>query len=315
MRHRCSIPWLLAALLCALAAACQPQQAGDAAATAGAGAARPADAVRLLTRHLRADDLEAFARDAVPPTLYRQLETAWREGRTRWPLDELPLGERVPDMLAALAKPGSEARLRRTFDRQFAGAARELKSTAATLGLFGAQYVANEGDFSADERDHYSQLIAAASLWAQSAPLSDPKRGHAAIDRLAAAARKTGLAGGADFARLGMSASLRRLSPMAAATRQVLASYGLHLDVDLGALDASLQEQTGDTARVRMRYALGGHPIDTVVSVERHDGRWYVSDFLRHAEAAVKAKPPPAPAAPSRPATPAKPAATRPASA
>ena len=308
-------PWLLAAALCALAAACQPQQPGSATTAAATGAAKPADAVRLLTRHLRDNDLDAFARDAVPRALHRQLETAWREGRTRWPLDELPLGERLPDMLAALSRPGSEARLRRTFDRQFAGAARELKSTAATLGLFGAQYVRNEGDFSEDERDHYSQLIAAASLWAQSAPLSDPRRGHAAIDRLAAAARKTGLAREADFARLGMTESLRRLSPMAAAARQVLAGYGLDLDADLGALDASLQEQTGDTGRVRMRYALGGHPIDTVVSVERHDGRWYVSDFLRHAEAAVKAKPPQAPADPSRPATPAKPAARRPASA
>src|SRR5690606_6072381 len=118
-----------------------------------------------------------------------QLETAWREGRTRWPLDELPLGEHLPQMLAALARPGAEAHWRKVFDRQFANADREIETTAATLGLFGAQYVANEGDFSESERDHYAQIIAAMSRWAQSAPLSDPERAHAAVPRLVAAAR------------------------------------------------------------------------------------------------------------------------------
>src|SRR3546814_20966867 len=93
--------------------------------------------------------------------LYAKLETAWHEGRTRWPLDELPLGEHLPAMLAALEKPGAEVHWRRVFDRQFANADRELDSTAATLGLFGVQYVRNEGAFSDSERDHYTQIIAA----------------------------------------------------------------------------------------------------------------------------------------------------------
>ena len=56
---------------------------------------------------------------------------------------------------------------------------------------------------------------------------------------------------------------------------------------DLRGMDVQLQSQTGDIARVRMRYRLAGTPIDTVVQLERRDGRWYISDFLRHAEDAV----------------------------
>ena len=297
MRHRCWIPLLLACL-CGMTAACRP--APEAPVAAAAGADKPAQAVRLLTRHLHDNALDAYARDAVPADVYAQLETAWREGRTRWPLDELPLGERLPQMLAALAKPGSEADLRKVFDRQFAHADRELDSTASTLGLFGVQYVRNEGDFSEAEREHYTQIVTAMSHWAQSAPLSDPQRGHAAIARLALAARRTGLASEADFARLGLRESLHRLAPFAAATKQALATYGLDLDGSLAGLDASLQSQTGDTALVRMRYTLGGEPIDTVVEVERHAGRWYLSDVLRHARAAVK-RPAAAAAAPVDP--------------
>src|SRR3546814_3649225 len=82
---------------------------------------------------------------------------------TRWPRDERPLGEHLPAMLAALQEPGAEVHWRKVFDRQFANADRELDSTAATLGLFGVQYVRNEGDFSDSERGHYTQIIAAIS--------------------------------------------------------------------------------------------------------------------------------------------------------
>ncbi|MEP6633765.1 MAG: hypothetical protein ABJA62_06100 [Luteimonas sp.] len=253
------------------------------------GAAKPAQAVRLLTRHLRDNDLDAFARDAVPPAMHAQLDAAWRAGRTRWPLEELPFDERLPALLGALSAPGSEAKLQRTFDRQFSGADAELKAAATSLGLFGVQYVRNEGDFSAAERDHYAQFVAAISRWGTSAPLGDPQRARAAIPQLAVAARKTGLRTPADFARIGMDDSLRRLSGFLATSKQVLARYGLALDDSLDGLQAGLQTQTGDTAKVRMRYILGGQPIDTVVEVERHDGRWYLSDYLRHAEAAVAA--------------------------
>src|SRR5690606_25306486 len=101
----------------------------------------------------------------------------------------------------------------------FAHADREIDSTATTLGLFGMQYVRNAGDFSDSERDHYTQIIAAISHWAQAAPLSDPDRAHAALPRLATAARATGLASEADFARLGMDESLRRTMPFAAAVK------------------------------------------------------------------------------------------------
>ena len=97
------------------------------------------------------------------------------------------------------------------------------------------------------------------------------------------------------FAEAGMEDSLRRMSGVLATGKQVLASYGFDLDADLAAMDVQLQSQTGDLARVRMRYELAGTPIDTVVNLERRDGRWYVTDFLRHAEdSLVTPAPPPA---------------------
>ena len=58
----------------------------------------------------------------------------------------------------------------------------------------------------------------------------------------------------------------------------------------------------GDTATVRIHYPLAEREIDTVVSLTRRDGRWYLTDYLRHADAVLAAVPapdtlPPAPAA------------------
>jgi hypothetical protein len=292
---------LLLLCACLLLPGCRQDQA-PAAAPSGA-ATKPAQAVRQLTAHLRDNALEDFARDAVPPALHAQLETAWREGRTRWPLDELPFGRRLPGFLKSLAAQGSEARLQQVFDRQFAGADRELHGAAASLGLFGAQYLEHEGDYSDDERQHYAQLIAATSRWGASAPLGDRQRAKQAIAQLAIAARNTGLTSEAAFRNAGMDASLRRMGRFAAAFKQALARYGLDLDADLGTLDATLQQQTGDSARVRMRYRLGGQDIDTVVSLRRIDGRWYLADYLRHAQAALARPPAAVPAATTAAAT------------
>jgi hypothetical protein len=268
---------------------------------ATAAATRPAQAVRQLTAHLRNNEFEAYAIEAVPPELRAQLQAAWKEGRTRWPLDALPFGKRLPGMLHALAEPGSEAKLQQAFDRQFAGANRELRSAAITLGQFGTQYIASDAaGYSADERQHYGQLVAAAGRWAAAAPLGDRERARASIVQLAAAARRVKLASADDFREAGMDASLRRIGPFAAGLKQSLMRYGLDIDGGLGALDASLLQQTGDHATVRMRYRFAGQDIDTTVALERIDGRWYLSDALRQARAAVAAPPPVAKAAPTR---------------
>lgn len=291
MGARAIATFLLLAALALLPAGCTRNAGEDETDTAKPGAATPAEAVRGLTHHLVANDLAAFARDAVPPDLHARLDTAWRAGRTRWPLNELPFADRHPAMLAALSADDAPQALQHTFDRQFANAAGELRNTAATLGLFGVQYVERQGDFSESERRHFAQLVDAASRWAMQAPLSDRKHAAEAIRLLTIAAREARLDSPEDFATAGMDDALRRMTGVIAAGKQALKPYGLDLDADLSAMRVSLQSQTGDVAKVRMEYMLAGTAIDTVVDVERRGGRWYVSDLVGNAEAAVAVHP------------------------
>lgn len=294
--------WLTAALLLTLVA-CRREAAPE---ELPGAASEPAGAVRQLAGHLQRNDLEAFARDALPDTERARLAEAWSQGHSRWPLTELPLDEQLGPLLAVLAAPGSEKELRRAFERQLAGQDAALRDATRSLALFGTQYVKTQGGYSEEEQAHYSQVIAALGAWTATAPLADRKRAVAAIDRLAAAARATGLDSDAALAAAGMDESLRRLGPFAAAAKAVLADYGLDLDRSLADLRTGLVEENGDQATVRIHYPLAGTEIDTVVSLTRRDGRWYLSDYLQHA-AALLAEPPatPAPALPGLPPPPA----------
>lgn len=286
-------PFLAALLLggALLAGGCQSPDGTAAEPPADATPPGPARTVEALNASLRDSDFAGFARAAVPPALHARLEQAWTAGHTRWPLDELPFGTHLPGMLQALAVPGSETRLMAVFDRQFSGADRQLHGAAVSLGVFGTRYVQTADGYGEAERQHYTQLIQAAAGWSTRAPLADRARARRGVALLAAAARRTGLAAPDAFRKAGMDASLRRIRPFAIALEQTLVGYGLDLDADLASLHATLLEQTGDRARVRLRYRFAGADIDTVVPLERIDGRWYLSDFLRHAEAAAAGLP------------------------
>jgi hypothetical protein len=274
---------VIALLLLLALAACNREPSPDNA------TGSPGAAVQQLVDDLRRDDLAAYARHAVPAPLHARLETAWAEGRTLWPLTELPLDQKFQGFLGALSEPRSEQTLLAAYRRQFAGADAEIRTAATTLGLFTTQYVANESAYSDTERDHYRQLVAALAAWGQRAPLSDLAHARRVVPQITLAARTTGLGGPDGLRRAGMEHSLQRLGPFFVRLERALASYGLDFDAALAGMRISLAEQTGDQAKVRLQYTLAGQPIDAFVLLERHEGRWYLSDLLRRAQAEADA--------------------------
>ncbi len=252
-------------------------------------ATEPAAAVRQLVQHLRDNDLVAYARDAVPPAQYAELEAAWAQGHSRWPLTELPLDEKLPALLATLSQKDAERQLQRAFKAQLEGQNAAVRQAAHSLGLFGVQYISHQGDYNAAERAHYVQLVTALSDWAQAAPLPDPKLAQTSIATLTAAARATGLAGEQAFQDAGMTGTLQKLGPFAAASKQVLAAYGLNLDESVQQMRTGLVSQNGDRATVRVQYPLAGKELDLQVALVRRDNRWYLARTLGEVEALLTA--------------------------
>ena len=251
------------------------------------GAATPAAAVTDLIADLRRNALADLPRTALPPALYARVEAGWRAGRSRWPLTELPLDDSIPGLLHALTQPDAERKLQARFRQQLSGQTRALQEAARGLGLWGRQYLAREGQYNAQQRRHYVQLVDAVSSWAAQAPLGDPERGRDSVHLLVNGAARGAPAGADDFSRMGMDASLKGLVPLYLAGKQMLGRYGLGVDAALASVRADTVEIRGDTATVRVKYLLAGREIETVMDVVRRDGRWYLADYLAAAEASL----------------------------
>lgn len=287
--HRCALLLCLALALPWLSA-CRPAPGSaetDAAGLRDQPARKPVDAVYVLRDRLLARDGAGFARLALPPALHAQVQAAWRDGRSLWPLEELPLDADIPRMLAALQEPDAARTLTAGFRTQFAGADRDIDQAIRTLVVFGRGYVENDDDYGDNERDHVVQAILALGDWAVAAPLSDPRRAQHFFAALAAAANRTRIDGRrapAVFATLGMQQSLERLSRyFSTLLTQLRLQYGLDLDASLRGARVSLLQQTGDSALLRLQYDLAGSEIDAIVPVVRIDGHWYLADYVARA--------------------------------
>lgn len=276
-----ALPWL---------SACRPAAGPDAKEASGQRALpaeRPINAVYVLRDRLLARDGAGFARVALPPQLHAQVEAAWRDGRSLWPLEELPLDGDIPRMLAALQEPDAARSLTASFQRHIAGADGDIDQAVRTLVVFGSSYIQTDPDYTPEEREHVDQALTALGDWALTAPLSDPKRAQHLFAALAAAATHTGINGrraNADFARLGMTPSLDRLSRFfSTLMTQLRLQYGLDFDASLRSVQVSLLQQTGDSARLRLQYRLGKANVDVIVPVVRIDGHWYLADYVARA--------------------------------
>ena len=301
--------WGLAAVLLLAVAACR-----EPAADRAAPAAEPVAAVQAMARRLAEDDLVGYARLAVPPTQHARLQQAWAEGHSQWPLTELPLGDQLLPMLAALRAPDAASGLQRSFDRQLAGQAGAVRQAAQSMGNFGVQYLRHQKGYTPSQQAHYIQLVETLAGWAQGAPISDRARARSSIAALVAAAGKVGFDDEAGLQAAGMEGSLLQLAPFIRTLKAVLASYGLGVDEALRSFRGELLSVQGDNALVRMQYDLGGRVLTLQLPLSRREGHWYLTRtladtdaLLRQADAARAAAapaPPPAPAVEGEAATP-----------
>jgi hypothetical protein len=284
--HSFRLFWSLLLSTCLLLA-CKQGEGTTSTASALNPATRPVDAIYVLRDRLLARDGAGFAELAVPPQLHQQLVTAWVAGDSRWPLDELPLDARIPQMLSALQAEKAESTLMTSFRKQFANADSDIDQAIRTLIVFGTEYIFTDPEYHDNEREHIAQAMTAIGQWAIDAPLSDPQRAQPFFSALIQAANQLAFSGNdADaFPRLGMHAMLEQLSSFfTVLLAQLHQQYGLDMDAALRSVQVSLQAQTGDHAVVRLQYTLAGTAIDALIPVVRMDGHWYVADYVQRAE-------------------------------
>jgi len=275
--------WGLGALLVLSLLGCRREQADPATPPAG-----PVAAVQAMARALADNDMRAYARLSVPPAQYTQLQQAWADGHSRWPLTELPLHDQLLPMLQALSAEDGARQLQRSFDAQLAGQAGAVRQAARSMGVFGVQYLRHQDTYTPSQQAHYIQVVETLAEWAAHAPLSDRARARASISGLTAAARAAAIDSDDTLQQLGMDGSLARLDPFLGTLKAVLAGYGLDLDESLRAISGEVLSTQGDNALVRLSYPLAGKTITLQIPLTRREGRWYLTRTLADTDALLR---------------------------
>lgn len=283
VRGRSARGWGLAAMLLLAMAACR-ESGNDPAKPA----AEPVAAVQAMAQRLAEDDLLGYARLSVPPGQYQRLQQAWAEGHSQWPVTELPLGDQLLPMLAALRQPDASAQLQRSFDRQLAGQASAVRQAAQSMGNFGVQYLRHQKGYTPSQQTHYIALVETLAGWAQGAPISDRARARSSIAALVEAAAKVGFHDEDGLRAAGMEGSLQQLAAFLHTVKAVLASYGLGVDDALRSLRGELLSVEGDNALVRMQYELGGRTLTLQLPLSRREGHWYLTRTLADTDALLR---------------------------
>lgn len=283
VRRRSARGWGLAAMVLLAVAACR-QSGSDPAKPA----AEPVAAVQAMAQRLVEDDLVGYARLSVPPGQYQRLQQAWADGHSQWPLGELPLGDQMLPMLAALREPQAATQLQRSFDRQLAGQASAVRQAAQSMGNFGVQYLRHQKGYTPSQQTHYIALVETLAGWAQGAPISDRARARSSIAALVEAAAKVGFDDEDGLRAAGMEGSLQQLAPFLHTVKAVLASYGLGVDDALRSLRGELLSVEGDNALVRMEYELAGRTLQLQLPLSRREGHWYLTRTLADTDALLR---------------------------
>jgi hypothetical protein len=283
----------LASLLTLGLAACSRDDstAASASSTPAAAATDPAGAIERAAADMRAGDLLAVMRNALPPEHFERMRGEWR-ARSAEPLDEEER-QKFAETMSKLTAPDAEAQLYAELEPHLAMMESEM---AAQLPLmvgmgrgFAMQSLQQSEQLTADQKKQAGELIDAVATWLQTARFFDRDLARQAIARTVATARALDLQTLDQLHALEFEQAMQKGGIALRGTMDVLGLYGLKLDDTLASVNAKVLSQTDDTARVEVGYSVFGKPLSFEAEMVEIDGRWYGKDALAEVEKAADA--------------------------
>lgn len=251
----------------------------------------PVAAVTALAKSLRDNDLQGFYAQSVPADLRARTEAAYDTKRASLPSADAEEREEFAQNMAKLTANDAEqvlyADLEPSLIKLEAEVASQLPMMVAMGSGFASAAISESETLSDDEKQHASSVLAAITGWASTAPIADREKARAAITAVTHTARALQISDLDTLRTLSMDDALGKGGLAWAGVKQITALYGLDLDPVLDSVKAEVADREGDSARVRVSYALLGKPVNFEMAMTERDGHWFSSDAIARAEAAL----------------------------
>jgi hypothetical protein len=252
----------------------------------------PAATVQKAAYDLRAGDLLAVMRTAVPPDHYERMRSEWRERAASNP----PTDEERAQFAQTMAKftgPDAEAQLYAELEPQLAQYEAEMAAQMPLMiGMgrgFAMQALQQNENLTAEQKKQAGELLDAVANWLQTARFFDRDLARQAIARTVATARALDLQTLDQMQALEFEQAMQKAGIALRGAYDVLGVYGLKLDETLGSVKATTLTQDDGSARVQVGYTVFGQPLSLETDMVRIGDRWYGKDALAEIERAANA--------------------------
>jgi len=299
------------ALVAAMAVAfsgCGNKEEGKttAAPTAAPVAAKPATpdaAILASVQNLKAGNIDALIKNALPPEEYAKVKTKWAEDINKEPItdeDRQKFAENIGKLTASDAEAKLWAELEPKLKEMDAQMAQQMPMMVAMgKGMIQSSIQQNQ-DLNEAQKQQASQAIDAFGNWVQTAKFTDPALAKQAITVVVKTARDINLKTLDEARALSYEQAMGKLGTGFIGLKQVLAIYGFSIDQTLDSVKAETLSSDAATAKVKISYSLFNTPLTAESDLVKVGDSWYGKEMMENLK--KKDAEGTAPAAPEAPA-------------
>jgi hypothetical protein len=244
---------------------------------AGKAAQAKADAEAIM-HSLQGPDMLRYRALTLPPEQQAALARSWPAIRRQVALDA-DEQETFNKLLTRFIEPKAEVHLQRDLNAKIKPLKSEIDSKwplmQSSLTLLLQGWIETNSQLSVSEKAHGKALVKAIIEQMPAEWLQDKDLRQRAFNQMVAIARNSGIQNYQDYNSLDYTDFHSKLANFLAGLKELGKIYGLDWNAGQQRLEVTVISQSGDTARVLIRYPLGQKWVEFPMDLIEHNGHWY----------------------------------------
>ena len=258
--------------------------AEKAAMQAVAPAATAATAMDAQIKAFRSNDLKALLEAALPAAEIERMRSEWDKNRAE-PITEEDRAEFADSWGKITAADGVD-KIMAEMEPQLAAMKPQLAGMIAMGQGMATMTIAESTDLTDAQKAQATAFMNGLSGWLTKTDFADAALMRKSLTALADGLRATGITKLDDIKALSFDEMLAKFGPAVGGIKNALAAYGFSLDAIADSVKTEVVSETGDSAKLKVSYALFDAPMSFESEMQKVDGKWYGKDMLAQLEKA-----------------------------
>ncbi len=238
---------------------------------------------RQIMASLQKPDMAMYRARTLPATERAALERQWPQIRQQFALDKKEQ-DSFNTLLQRFIEPDAEKHLQRDLNAKIKPIRSEIDSKwplmQSSLTLLLKGWIETNQQLSRAEKDHGKALVGAIIEQMPPAWLQDQTLRQRAFNQMVLTARSTQVQNYQQYNQLSYTQFNVKLAQFLAGLKELGKVYGLDWDAGQARLAIKVLEQSGNRAKVQIRYPLGQKWVEFSMDLIEQNGHWYDASAL-----------------------------------